>query len=310
MLGIDFTGRLGNQMFTYAFARLLIEMSKDTDVVANFKRSAVGGESDGFTDSLRFFNVIPYVTDNRDLVLKYGTLMQRLLYCVYVLSTKFPVIGRNDRFLSAVERRLKGLGLYFTGAADDAVQIDKLPSAPLFVRGYFQHPGNFDSIRQILLREFTPKLPPLESNKELYAVAARENSVCVSVRRGDYLSEQYRRDFYVCTPEYFQRAIEKMRGFIENPTFIFFSNDIEWLRENIRVADCECYYESGADPVWETLRLMYSCHHFIISNSTFAWWAQYLGRRNDKRVIGPSRWYANEKWSSHLPNTFSNCEEM
>lgn len=71
------------------------------------------------------------------------------------------------------------------------------------------------------------------------------------------------------------------------------------VKKNIPV-DVPAYYESGLDPIWEKMRLMYSCKHFIISNSTFSWWAQFLGSWKDKVVISPDRWWNNPDWHSYL----------
>ena len=80
-----------------------------------------------------------------------------------------------------------------------------------------------------------------------------------------------------------------MKEKIDNPLFVVFSDDIEWVKENMDFG-ASAIYEDGTDPLYEKIRLMSSCKHFIISNSTFSWWVQYLSTNKKKIVIAPKKW--------------------
>ena len=302
IIGIDFTGRLGNQLFTYAFARNMMTLyaGQDCKLVANFKRSSNGDAEKGFEDGLQYFQVLPYCVEKSDLVLRYGSWSQRIAYLFYQLFTRIPLLADKETLLDAMHRKMERWGIFITTPADQAYPLRRTSFRNIFIKGYFQDKNFFKAIRPLLVSELIPRQPVMEENRHLYEIASRPHTVCVHVRRGDFLSPEYKKDFYLCTPRYFQEAISLMRKHVAEPTFIFFSDDIEWVKENFSLPDVPCYYERSHNPAWESLRLMYSCHHFIISNSTFSWWAQYLGRREDKIVISPSRWYANDQWHSCL----------
>lgn len=305
MITVYFSGRTGNQMFQYAFVRKLIEERGCKDkVVFNFGLVKSSGKaSDGFVDTFKDFPVYEHTVDGRNLVLSYASPGQKALWLAYKAELKL-------RRLSAQEedewfRRFTLHGLLFTRYSDNdyptftpprrekILQINKLT-----VYGKFENPKFFDDIKPILQREFTPLHPEREENKELYDVIRSTNSVCVHVRRGDYLAEEFKKTFFVCGEDYFIHALSDMSDCVSSPTFIFFSNDIEWVKANIKIS-APCFYESGHDPVWETLRLMSSCKHFIISNSTLSWWAQYLSSNPNKVVISPDRWYNDPEMNSH-----------
>ena len=126
----------------------------------------------------------------------------------------------------------------------------------------------------------------------------------MSIRRGDFLDPKYKKLHYVCDEKYFEKAITIIKTKVKNPVFIFFSDDIEWVKTNIKTYGIICYYESGKDEVFEKLRLMSMCKHFIISNSTFSWWAQYLCKNPYKIVISPRKWLNNNEESGLIDESW------
>lgn len=275
MIGVYFGGRFGNQFLIYALARALRYERGDVDSFM-FDFDAVNSYSytDGFEDILRYFNVVDYTTISGNMLLRYGSRKQ-----IWEMI-KHKIFRNNDK------DELLNLGIYYNY---HSFPLKKSLYKNLFTIGICENPDCFQSIRHLLLKEFTPKYERLVKNKELYNVIESTESVCVTIRRGDYVTN-FKNDFFLCDVDYFLEGIKRISQEVKNPTFIFFSDDITWVKENIKI-DSPCYYESGDDPVWEKIRLMYSCKHFIISNSTFSWCAQYLCRNPNKVVISPDRWF-------------------
>lgn len=62
---------------------------------------------------------------------------------------------------------------------------------------------------------------------------------------------------------------------------------------------------------WEQMIYMSCCHHNIIANSSFSWWAAYFNSRSDKIVCYPSGWFgpsANNNTKDLCPNDWMKIE--
>ena len=168
----------------------------------------------------------------------------------------------------------------------------------LICEGYFQSATYFDDYKSVIQKELRVRLPFPKEKKQILDKIRNSNSVCVHVRKGDYNKLI---QFQVCNPQYYNYAIKKMFDLVENPTFFVFSDDINWSINNIEWGENTMFVsESKEDDSsnfcnpFADLQMMYECKHFIISNSSFSWWAQYLSKYYNKIVIAPSRWKANK----------------
>lgn len=301
MIYIDMGGgRLGNQLFRYAFARQLQKHNPKEKVIYNFDtlNRMHTRPNDGHENSLRYFKTIG--TEHQDSI--NFSVPQ---YIVYKLFRRFyPLEGsfyQKDRYERRWIKLLEWFGLYFLNLGYYPFRLRK-PwwVKDLIVNGSFECGKYFEGLDETMRQEIVPTTSLHDYNQPLMEAIQSSNSVALSIRRGDFVDDQKVRNVYfVCGNDYYQKAIERIKQRVGNPTFIIFSNDIEWAKQNVRIEGCKCYYESGRDEVWETLRLMSACKHFIISNSTLHWWAQYLSVNPTKVVVAPRRWY-NDEFKSAL----------
>ena len=291
---LKISGRCGNQLFQYANVRAFKEKNNIKETLKiSFELNP--NKENGFDDNLKYFNVEKYEIIEKVKMNR----LQKIVFQIYRLNRKIVRLlfyrEYNKKQYVLIYRKLQkkwqkllnffGIYHYLYGYCN----LKNSKSKNKIFEGYFESSQYFETIKKQIRKEFTPKELPLEKNKMLYKKMEDSNSVCVTIRRGDFLSSENKKDFYICTPEYFKKGIEIIKKYVKNPKFFIFSDDIDWVKQNMDFPD-NTEYETGNDPVWEKLRLMYSCKHFIISNSTFSWWAQYLSRNENKIVVAPSIW--------------------
>jgi len=92
--------------------------------------------------------------------------------------------------------------------------------------------------------------------------------------------------------DYYEPA---MALFGSNQKFLVFSDDIT-AAKNLFGDRVE--YSEGLDYL-DDFRLMKSCKHFIISNSSYSLMAAILGEHPEKQVVGPSPWFGGEYARTH-----------
>ncbi|HEX7724632.1 MAG TPA: alpha-1,2-fucosyltransferase [Candidatus Paceibacterota bacterium] len=174
-----------------------------------------------------------------------------------------------------------------------ATRIAKLTGQ--YLDGFFQNETHFKSIEKEIRADFTFAQPIQDSAKSLVTELSQSNTVCVHVRRTDFVTA----GMWIGT-EYYQTAAEEILRRFPHAAFFVFSDDIEWCRTNLTFLPRATFVgeEYAGYKHAHYLQLMTKCNHFIIPNSTFAWWAAWLSVRGGKTVIAPKLWRTGPKTTS------------
>jgi hypothetical protein len=161
--------------------------------------------------------------------------------------------------------------------------------------GHFQSYKYFEEYREYILQDFQFSTKMLSKRtKQVSLDIVNCNSVSLHVRRGDYLNGYYFNTLgKVCGLDYYKRAVEYLKEKLENPHFFVFSDDPEYVAENLQIKNATYIDFNIGDDSWQDMYLMSQCNHNIIANSTFSWWGAWLNENPQKIVVAPNRWFAN-----------------
>lgn len=265
MIKVRLNGGLGNQLFQYAFAYSLVKSGYDVTLDASgFNMDAAHGglELDEYDIKLAVSNRL--------------SLMERL---------KFELVARSQ----CLAKIFKGVIIERSYAFDKQMMR---PPANSLIAGYFQSEKYFKHHRDELIQEFRlPKNLRSSIYNQINVIKQYPGITSVHIRRGDYLL--YPEIYQVCDKDYFLRAIALINDKYPDTKFLFFSDDMSWVKKNFSHSNF-LFSEDNNSPK-QDLYLMSLCSHHILSNSSFSWWGGWLNRKIHKTIIAPIRWYSDDE---------------
>lgn len=156
---------------------------------------------------------------------------------------------------------------------------------PTIYMGYYQSEVYFEKYSENIKSLFGP---PLEFIRRILAeipVIFTTEVTVINVRRGDYL--HYPNYHPTVSPQYITKALT----LVPSKQYLIASDDIPWCKEHLNLPNA-IYLEGWKSH--EQLWIMSMCHHFVISNSSFSWWAAYLSRHPKKIIVAPETWFGPE----------------
>jgi len=297
MIIINIKGGIGNQIFQYALGRALEMNGKIVKYdVTSFEESL-------HAFRLNYFNTKLSFATKEDIEIYKG-------HFIVKKSGKFLLASQNS-LKEKIRRKI--LKLYdacfyvYRPVVIEKSFYDKrlFLCDDKYYDGYWGNKKYFEKIKNILQHELSLQQKYFNDNFIKFAKELKNSKiphVSMHIRRGDYLWDVNQNIFTNIPKEYYIKALAYIKEKIGEVKVLVFSNDINWCKSNF--GDAFLYIDELYNfHDYHEFELMKLCHHNIIANSTFSFWAAYLNEYSEKIIIAPQKWYVNTK----IQRRYENC---
>lgn len=270
MIGVLAEGRLGNQMFQFAFAYAASKKLNTSFFI--YKHN-----------SLHYFDLYENLKkeNNKNIslfILQNIFKNSRKPYALRPLRT--PI----DNLLNwAVNKNVCTWG----NTIDENNYLLTKIEDNVFYDGFFQSEEYFSQCKEDIKKLFEIReeyrKPFIDNKKHLFD----KKTIVLHLRRGDYLTHgggEIGGTDISLPISYYKNCLSLIKN-IEQYNVIFVSDDIEFVKKEFG-NNTNYFYESN-DEITD-FQILLNADIVIIANSSFSWWAAWLNKKVDKVIYAPN----------------------
>ena len=205
MVYLKIRGRTGNQLFQFAAVKnYQIKYCKDERIGVDFSDlKKLGTEEDGFKNYLDDFRVGDYLKVDK---IKANFLQKIIIFAMKIPNTFLRIIGFKNKadiisykFEKWIQPFINKFGVFYMIHGFYDFKSTKAKNKIFY--GNFESASFFEENKNLIKDMYTPKEDELEKNKELYDAIRSNNSICITIRRGDFVSNpEFKKVHFISVP--------------------------------------------------------------------------------------------------------------
>ena len=164
----------------------------------------------------------------------------------------------------------------------------------VYLDGYFQSDKYFNKVEDKIRDVFQFNFTLVDEVKNVLNQIDLSTTCSIHVRRGDYLN--YPNIHPQQPQDYWFSAQKEIEEHAEVKTYIVFSDDIPWCKQNkdlFNRTGKKVLFLQGRTQIDDFIGISL-CKNNIITNSTFSWWAAWLNNNSDKVIVMPKLWFGSK----------------
>ncbi len=291
-VSVRLVGGLGNQLFQYATARAIAER---LHCGLTLDLSLLHQQFEGVTPRRFELDAIAHVGET-------AVLDPTPRVAAKLLSGRRAMPGDIAKSVFGVYREA---GPGYDGHVESIGQ-------GVVLEGYFQSHLYFSSVAKTVADEMESLISPSSwFDDTCDEIRTCPMAVAVHIRRGDYATESNARYHGVLGRDYYNSAlawlfernrVEKIFVFTDEPDSLP-KDSISWP------APCTVLNPPSASRSIESLLAMSKARSIITANSSFSWWAGWLGSlRRGSSVLAPYPWFKQASTPDLVPPEWNQVE--